>query len=134
MTETESIEYKQSWRDEYLKWICGFANAQGGRLYIGMDDAGLWVEFPYRMEERSGGTREENRKETRVIAREETGEQIITLIKADSSITMKEMAKRVGISQKGIEWQIQQLKKTGRLQRIGPTKGGHWEIIGGNDD
>ena len=33
-------EIKESWRDEYLKWICGFANAQGGRLYIGMCDNG----------------------------------------------------------------------------------------------
>jgi len=27
MPETQNIEYKESWRDEYLKWICGFANA-----------------------------------------------------------------------------------------------------------
>lgn len=27
-------------RDEYLKWICGFANAQGGKIYIGTDDKG----------------------------------------------------------------------------------------------
>ena len=36
--EKQNIEYKESWRDEYLKWICGFANAQGGRIYIGVDD------------------------------------------------------------------------------------------------
>ena len=40
MNEDQNIEYKQSWRDEYLKWICGFANVQGGRLYIGMCDNG----------------------------------------------------------------------------------------------
>ena len=40
MSEQQNIEYKQSWRDEYLKWICGFANAQGGRIYIGIDDTG----------------------------------------------------------------------------------------------
>ena len=34
------IEYKSSWRDEYLKWICGFANANGGSIFIGKDDAG----------------------------------------------------------------------------------------------
>jgi ATP-dependent DNA helicase RecG len=34
------IEYKSSWHDDYLKWVCGFANAQGGRIYIGKDDAG----------------------------------------------------------------------------------------------
>ena len=40
MPEHQNIEYKQSWRDEYLKWICGFANAQGGKIFIGMDDDG----------------------------------------------------------------------------------------------
>lgn len=38
LSENQNIEYKESWRDEYLKWICGFANAQGGRIYIGVDD------------------------------------------------------------------------------------------------
>lgn len=38
--ESQVVEYKESWRDEYLKWICGFANAQGGTLYIGINDKG----------------------------------------------------------------------------------------------
>lgn len=41
MTEHQNIEYKESWRDEYLKWICGFANAQGGKIFIGIDDEGI---------------------------------------------------------------------------------------------
>lgn len=36
--ESQNVEFKESWRDEYLKWICGFANAQGGHIYIGVDD------------------------------------------------------------------------------------------------
>lgn len=40
MTENQNTEWKESWRDEYLKWICGFANAQGGKIYIGTDDKG----------------------------------------------------------------------------------------------
>ena len=40
MPENQNIEYKESWRDEYLKWICGFANANGGTIYIGKNDAG----------------------------------------------------------------------------------------------
>lgn len=43
MPEQQNIEWKESWRDEYLKWICGFANAQGGKLYIGCDDNGKVV-------------------------------------------------------------------------------------------
>jgi len=40
MPESQNIEYKQSWRNEYLKWVCGFANANGGKIYIGKDDKG----------------------------------------------------------------------------------------------
>jgi ATP-dependent DNA helicase RecG len=40
MPESQNIEWKESWRDEYLKWICGFANAKGGKIYIGKDDKG----------------------------------------------------------------------------------------------
>ena len=40
MAESQNIEYKESWRDEYLKWVCGFANAQGGTIYIGLNDDG----------------------------------------------------------------------------------------------
>ena len=36
--ETQTIEFKQLRHDEYLKWIYGFANAQGGKLIIGVDD------------------------------------------------------------------------------------------------
>ena len=39
MTEHQTVEYKQIWKDAYLKWICGFANAQGGELVIGRNDA-----------------------------------------------------------------------------------------------
>lgn len=38
--ENQNIEWKESWRDEYLKWICGFANADGGKLFIGINDNG----------------------------------------------------------------------------------------------
>ena len=43
MAESQNIEWKESWRDEYLKWICGFANAQGGKIYIGTRDDGTVV-------------------------------------------------------------------------------------------
>ncbi len=40
MPEQQNIEYKQNWHEEYLKWVCGFANAQDGVIYIGKDDNG----------------------------------------------------------------------------------------------
>ncbi len=40
VAENQNVEWKESWRDEYLKWICGFASAQGGKTYIGKNDNG----------------------------------------------------------------------------------------------
>ena len=38
--EDQNTEWKLTWRDEYLKWICGFANAHGGAIYLGCNDEG----------------------------------------------------------------------------------------------
>ncbi len=38
--ESQNTEFKSAWHDDYLKWICGFANANGGMIYIGKDDKG----------------------------------------------------------------------------------------------
>lgn len=43
MSEQQNIEWKESWRDEYLKWVCGFANAKGGKIIIGKNDKGKTV-------------------------------------------------------------------------------------------
>ena len=40
MKGNQHIEYKRNWRDEYLKWVCAFANADGGELLIGVEDNG----------------------------------------------------------------------------------------------
>lgn len=46
MPEKQNTEWKEIWKDEYLAWICGFANAQGGVLYIGKNDKGETVGLP----------------------------------------------------------------------------------------
>ncbi len=70
MPEQQNIEYKSSWHDDYLKWICGFANAQGGQIYIGKDDVGnvvdvedykkLMDEIPNKIKNNLGITAEDN--------------------------------------------------------------------------
>ncbi|NLI08476.1 MAG: ATP-binding protein, partial [Thermotogaceae bacterium] len=36
--ENQAVEFKESWRDDYLRWVCGFANSHGGTLIIGKND------------------------------------------------------------------------------------------------
>jgi ATP-dependent DNA helicase RecG len=45
-TESQTLEWKVSWRDDHLKWVCGFANAEGGTLVIGRDDKGKLIGLP----------------------------------------------------------------------------------------
>ena len=61
--------------------------------------------------------------------RKKLREKIIDLIKEDDIITTHELAEALEITSKGIEWQIQKLKKEGALKRIGAKKGGRWEML-----
>ena len=85
---------------------------------------GLWVEFENRTSEEATG---ENGEKTR----EKTREKILALVVANPSITTEELSDQVGITVKGIEWQISKLKQSGFLERVGPAKGGYWRVIGG---
>jgi ATP-dependent DNA helicase RecG len=38
--ESQTIEWKEQWKDEYLAWISGFANSSGGTLVLGKNDTG----------------------------------------------------------------------------------------------
>ena len=81
-------------------------------------------------------TREKIGKESRIKTREKTGEKprgktrekMINAVLENPSVTTRELSQILNISAKGVEWQIARLKQEGILKRIGPAKGGHWEI------
>ena len=196
MKETQSREWKSSWRDEYLKWIRvyddrisvwnpgalptdwtldkltghhasvphnpGIANAffRAGMIEAwgrGIDaivqacratgaavpnwdlaPGGVRLDLVFSRQQ----TREKTREKTKP-AREETGkgdtadplrtgktsERILALAQRIPKITTGQMAAEVGISRKGVEWQIRRLKRAGRLERLGPAKGGRWRVV-----
>ena len=43
---------------------------------------------------------------------------------------MGELAEKCNLTEDGIYWQLKQLKAKGIIRRVGPDKGGHWEVIG----
>ena len=89
MSESQNIEWKSSWRDDYLKWICGFANAHGGTIYIGKDDDGkaiglseagkLMDDLPNKIRDTLGIVCDVNLKE-------ENGKQVIEIITQPYSV------------------------------------------------
>lgn len=73
------------------------------------------------------------KKERRLIERlveglVENQKKILTLVRENPYVSKREMSERIGISTTAIDKNITSLKKKGILKRIGPAKGGYWEI------
>ena len=77
----------------------------------------------------------ENAKTVEENCGENTGtvEKILTAIKNNPTITQKQLADVTGLTRRGIEWQLKQLKLKKMIRRVGPDKGGHWEILQSQD-
>ena len=62
-------------------------------------------------------------------SKEKSKEKILRLIGENSAITIEEIANAAGLSVAGVEKNIKALKQQKLLRRIGPDKGGHWEVV-----
>ena len=58
----------------------------------------------------------------------ERREKILSAIKGNGRHTTNSLAELVGVTPKAIEKHLAKLKAEGLLVRIGPDKGGHWEV------
>ena len=54
--------------------------------------------------------------------------KVLELLAADPHLTIPELAVTLGKSESTIERAIRELRKLGRLQRVGSRKGGYWEV------
>jgi ATP-dependent DNA helicase RecG len=82
-------------------------------------------------EKNSTADKEKNKTSTKTSMKTsmKTSEMIITFIKDNPSISIAELARLTGLTRQGAAWNIDKLKKKGILKRVGPAKGGHWEVI-----
>lgn len=79
---------------------------------------------------------EGNKKEDSTVAQESTQENhgstqemILDEIRKHPFTTREQLANVIGITPDGIKKQQDKMKKAKRIKHVGPTKGGHWEII-----
>jgi len=113
---------------------------------IRMEPPELWLEFPFSSDYvasvHSGDTTQKTTQETtrrttletREETRGKTRGKILRLLADAPSITTAELAEQIGITAKGIEWQFGKLKAERRIRRVGPAKGGHWDVIENPDE
>jgi ATP-dependent DNA helicase RecG len=83
------------------------------------------------VEKTRGETVEKTRGETVEKTRGETVKKIVSLLKGSPNITVRDLVQMTGLTRRGIEWNLRELKKAGRIRRVDPDKGGHWEVIDG---
>jgi ATP-dependent DNA helicase RecG len=73
---------------------------------------------------------EKGGREATQITTQKTTQKILEAIKENPRITKKELASMIGITENGIKFHINALKKKRLLKRVGPDKGGYWEVLG----
>ncbi len=60
---------------------------------------------------------------------EKSSSRIMSVMKAMPDVTTAELANATGLSIAAINWNIRKLKDANLIRRVGPDKGGHWEVV-----
>ena len=80
---------------------------------------------------RRSGKQKAVRKKRLEKSGKKTVEVVWDLLKAHPNMTLAGLVKALDITRSTIQKHIVNLKAAGRLRRVGPDKGGRWEVIGG---
>lgn len=86
-------------------------------------------EYVSEMAKIKTGSFGEESQESSVKTALKSSEKIFAMIKLNPNVTTSEMVLTLGISERAVFKQIKLLKEANRIRRVGPDKGGHWEII-----
>ncbi|HDK8694915.1 Fic family protein [Aeromonas hydrophila] len=78
-------------------------------------------------------SQEQMRVKNPVEMRVKTPEQILAVLAADPTLTLKQVAEQIGKSTSTVERAVARLSNAGRLRFVGPRKGGRWEVLPIND-
>jgi ATP-dependent DNA helicase RecG len=130
MSESHNIEYKESWRDEYLKWISGFANAGLSAPVFEATMGGIMITIERGV--RNSMTPEGKAIVTDNVTDNFTESRLVLImkeIKLNPNISYNQLSKILDVTRMTVYRDIEKLKEGGRIKRIGSAKGGHWEVI-----
>jgi len=60
---------------------------------------------------------------------EKSSEKILCLLRKNGNISAQELAGLIDISSRAVEKHLAKLKKLNKIKRVGPDKGGYWEVV-----
>ena len=94
------------------------------------------LEFKWKLPQNAGkrkktaiNTKSGDKSGDKSVINEESSEKIIELIKNDPNISAAAIAEQIGVSSRAVEKQLKKLRDENLIRRVGPDKGGHWEIV-----
>ena len=65
---------------------------------------------------------------------QKTARRILAALRSNTAIGRREIAELLGdITENGVKYHLDKLRSQGRIRRIGPAKGGQWEIVRDDD-
>ena len=85
-------------------------------------------ELPKGLSYKAGVTSEETPGKSSGKSSGKTIDKILGFLSGKPAMTIPELAEALGMTSRGVEKQIAKLRRHGRLRRIGPARGGHWEV------
>ena len=77
----------------------------------------------------SGKGEEKSREKSEEKSREKNRDRILKMIRKKPTVTTQKMMDSLGLSRAGVEKIVKKLKQERRISRVGPDKGGHWEVM-----
>ena len=90
---------------------------------------GLWVEFPMRVAQRPDKIRVGTTPEATPKTTQKISQKILAILVENPSASRREIAERLAdITEDGVKYHLDRLKAAGKIRRIGPARGGHWEV------
>ena len=112
-----------------IKRIHDECAAVGVRVEFKRAKTGFVVSF-YRPRWEEGEGLDKGVVKSNQKSNQKSDQKILKFISQNSFTTIAEIVQAIGLSESGVKKQLKQLQSKGVLKRIGPDKGGHWEIVG----
>jgi hypothetical protein len=111
----------------FLKIIRALSIMHAGnpRPTIDYEPGGIWINFPFSTTYLAQASNSPDAKKSSG----KTEDKIIAIARKSPSVSIPQIAEILGISTRAVEKQIRQLKQTNRIRRIGPAKGGNWQVV-----
>jgi ATP-dependent DNA helicase RecG len=121
----------ESWGRGIEKIFSACRKADSPPPNIHVDGYDLWVEFvfsPQYMAAIQGET--DSKKSTTQKTIQKTAQKILDILKNDPEISRAKIAEQLGdITESGVKYHLAKMKQEGLICRVGPDKGGHWEVL-----